>query len=203
MKKFVFNFLSLIFHPIFMPLYGILLITNLNEHVSIMTIELKKILLINTLIFTVLIPLFIYFLLYFIEFTKILKFDLITRRKILILLSFFSFYTAYVLINKIGISRIYPIFILSVAYSSLIIYLVNNFIKISFHACGISGILALLLFLAIKLKIDTLAFIVMNIFIISLLFISRVGLKAHTTGEYIAGVIIGFLSVFIFMNIIS
>lgn len=198
MKKFIFTLLSIIFHPILMPLYGIMFIVNLNGHISIMTNELKKFILIKTFIFTTLIPVILYFLITILEKINIIKASENLKRKFIILLSFFSFYAGYISLKKFGISLIYPIFLLAVSFTTLITYIINIFYKISLHSTGISGLLAFMLFLAIRQKIDTLFMMLLIVFITSLLFIARIGLKAHTPAEFIGGLLTGFSSVFLF-----
>lgn len=197
MKKYIFIFLSIIFHPILMPFYGIMLIINMNGHVSVMTDELKKFIIEKTLIFTTLIPIFLFASITALERINAIKINESLKRKFLILISFFSFYAGYLSIRKFGISQIYPTYLLIISFTTLITYLINIFYKISLHSTGISGLLAFMFFLAIRLKIDTLSIMLLIIFITSLLFIARVGLKAHTPAEFFGGILTGFFSVFL------
>jgi membrane-associated phospholipid phosphatase len=95
----------------------------------------------------------------------------------------------------------FPLFIVAMgvgsAISIFIIVFINLKWKISAHTAGIGGLAGAIFGVSYRLAINPLWFLVVILSISALVAISRIGLRAHTPGQTLAGFVVGFLTVFL------
>ena len=111
--------------------------------------------------------------------------------------SLLIFTLGFILLLTLNVSIISIAFWFCYISNTFLVILINKYLKISIHAMGVSGPLALFVFL---LGINGLVFLPI-LFAVGW---SRIKLKVHSLIEVIAGVIFGFISVylqlFLFLN---
>ena len=83
------------------------------------------------------------------------------------------------------------------ATSILLITFINLKWKISAHLSGIGGLAGGVFGICYRMAYNPVSLLVIILFISALVAISRIGLKAHTPGQTLAGFILAFFSVFI------
>lgn len=196
MKKF-YDIISFVFQPLLMPTYGMILLLNLDVF-DLLPFAWKLVAIIGTLLFTGLLPA--------IPILLMMKrgevHDLfISRREERTMPYLFSFlaYIFWTLFMWRGLS--FPMFIvgagMGTAISILLITFINLKWKISAHLSGIGGLAGGVFGVCYRLAYNPFWFFVLVLFLAALVAVSRIGLKAHTPGQTLAGFTVGFVSVFI------
>jgi membrane-associated phospholipid phosphatase len=192
-----YKIISLIFQPLLMPTYGMILMMNMDIFYSLPLVW-RWVAIIGTFLFTAVMPA-----------TPILIMirkgeisDLfISKREDRTMPYLFSL-LAYVFWS-LFMSRTlqFPNFIVAMgfgsAFSIFIIVLINLKWKISAHLAGIGGLAGSIIGISYRMAINPIWLIIIVLTITALVAISRIGLKAHTPAQTFAGFVIGLLSVFL------
>jgi hypothetical protein len=71
---------------------------------------------------------------------------------------------------------------------------VNNFMKVSLHAMGISGLLMAVILVGVYAPVNNLPWIIMVLFIAALVMSARMIVSDHTKNELVVGFVIGLIT---------
>jgi len=198
-EKSLFNFISIIFHPIFIPTILIYFIFNIFSNYFIF--NPNYILALTTLFFilTVIIPLIVIILFYYLKFIQ--NFYLQSKKeRILVTLTMNIFYVfAIYFIRNIYIPpNIYLAFLTVPIVSTLFSVIIFLYPKISMHTFGIGSLIGVLLFYRFEYILISNFEILIFLFIASgLIMTARLILKAHHFRDVIWGFIIGICNGFL------
>jgi hypothetical protein len=185
--------LSVIFHPIFIPLYGLLIIYSSPTLLSFIPSELKRLIFFLVLTNNVIIPLALAAILYFRG--AISTFNARDRNERVILLTFaLMMYTltAYLLL-RMQAPNMFRAYFISVAVVTLITLLITIFYRISLHAAGIGGLLVLIIFMIVLYDISTVWQLIAVLIVGGAVMSSRIWLDDHTPSEVWTGLAAGAL----------
>ncbi len=195
--KLFFKTISIIFQPLLMPTYGILLLMNMDVF-SPLPLMWKWIAIIGTFLFTGILPALPIWLM-------IRKGDVndifISKREERTMPYLFSFmaYAFWVLFMWRTLQ--FPIFIVAMGVGStvsiFIIVMINLKWKISAHLAGIGGLTGSIFGVCYRMAINPVWLFTIILAISALVAISRIELKAHTPGQTLAGFTVGFFAVFL------
>ena len=183
--------LSVVFHPIFIPLYGLIIIYSSNTLHSFLPLQLKRMIFILVMANNVLLPMALATVLY--ARGAISTFNARDRNERVLLLTFslvmYSL-TAFLLL-RMQVPGLFRAFFIAIAVVTLITLLITVFYRISLHASGIGGLLALVLFMAglyhIGMVWQTVAVLLTGSAVLS----SRIYLEDHTPAEVWSGFFAG------------
>jgi len=193
MKK-VYNIISLVFQPLLMPTYGMLLLTNMDVFQTL-TLAWRIMAVVGTLLFTGILPA-----------TPILLMirkgevhDLfISRREERTVPYIFSFlaylFWAFFIYRILQLPFFMVAMSIGAAVSILAITLINLKWKISAHLAGIGALTGGLFGICYRMAINPIPLIIGILFISALVAISRIELKAHTPLQTLAGFVVGFFN---------
>jgi len=184
--------ISVVFHPLLMPLYGILIILSAPTLFDFIPFEIKKLLFLIVLINNVLLP---FSLMAYLRYRKLITSVVIDNREErvlpLILTTFFYFVTVYIFI-KYRIPVFIKMFMLTAAIISLAVMIINLWFMISIHAAGAGALLAMVLVLSFRMQTPLTWFLVPVVLIAGAVLSSRLLLNSHTPGEAWYGFFLGF-----------
>jgi membrane-associated phospholipid phosphatase len=187
--------ISILFHPMFMPVYGLLILFNSGTFVSYIPYDAKKYIFLIVLICTVLLPAsFIPFYL----FRKIINNIHMSTNKeriIPLIIHCLFFYLAYVFLNKLHIPAVLISYMLACAITVFLALLVTIKWKISLHMVGIGGLIGTVIIFSIRLGIDLKTIWMILILFAGLTGYSRLASNSHNPSQIYAGFLLGFLSV--------
>ena len=207
--SFASKLISYLFHPIIMPAIAFVLVMDLGiEFVPFVTLDLKR-----KILFYLIIPFTIYFPLSFLVMLRLSKnvssFRVHTRKeRIPLYIGTFIFYlAAYIFARSLTFSL--PILVYSMMLGGVISLFLTTVItlkwKISAHAIGISGVLGTLF--ATGEHIATYFYFIgdnpvfwpiINVTLLTgAISSSRLSLNAHTPSQIYAGLMVGFLSLYL------
>jgi hypothetical protein len=189
--KRVAELLSVAFHPIFMPLYGLLIIYSSHTLHSFMPSEIKRMIFILVAANNVMIPLALATVLY--ARGAISTFNARDRNERMILLTFsvvmYSI-TAFLLM-RMQIPSLFRAYFISIAIVTLITLVITVFYRISLHASGIGGLLVLIVFM-ILLYQNSMVWQLVAVFVTGgAVMASRIHLEDHSTSEVWTGLLAG------------
>ncbi len=191
--------ISVVFHPLFMPLYGLAIIFYTPTLFGYLPFNVKRILFLIVLINNILLPLSL--LPYLRYRNQITSWAMDNRReRILPLFIATILYaaTSYIIIR-------YPVpvfiktFIMGIFIISLLITAITLWWKISVHATAVGSISALVLVLSVKMNSALLWPLLFIIFVSGLTLSARLKLNAHNPPEVWTGFSLGFVSMGLIM----
>lgn len=193
----LYKIISLVFQPLLMPTFGMLLLMNMDIFTALPAVW-RWIAIGGTVLFTGILPSLP--ILMMIRKGEI-KDLFISNREERTMPYLFSF-LAYIFWSLFMWRTLqFPLFIVAMgmgsAVSIFIIVFINLKWKISAHMAGIGGLTGAIFGVCYKVAINPLWFLILILGISALVAISRIGLRAHTPGQILAGYVVGFLAVFL------
>ncbi|HEY5590840.1 MAG TPA: hypothetical protein VIK55_07450 [Paludibacter sp.] len=196
MKSF-YKIISLVFQPLLMPTYGIMLLMNMDVF-SALPLLWRWIAIVGTFIFTGILPAVPILLMM----RRGEVHDLfISKREERTMPYLFSFMAYVFWAMFMWRTMQFPIFIVAMgigsATSIFIIVLINLKWKISAHLAGIGGLAGSIFGVSYRLALNPVWLLITILFISALVALSRIELKAHTPGQTLAGFVVGFLMIFL------
>jgi len=187
--------ISYLFHPVFMPLIGLVIILNSGTYSVELPGEFKNYLYLMTGLCTLVLPLsFLPVLIYF-QYVK--EMTISERRERLIPLFFTTicFYAGYYFVSRFSPVKVINLFLLSSTLVVMLILIISLFWKISIHSAGIGGIMGLIIILSVSYSIDMTFFMSAAFLVSGIIFTARLTLNKHTLVELLAGYLIGVVAV--------
>ena len=191
--------ISYIFHPLLMPLFGV--IFYFSKTPRFIPEEIIKAKIVSLCILTVILPILLYFLLKTLG--KVKSINLETTKERIYPLILNCIITILVIKRIVTPSQVIELyfFFLGILISNLSCLLLAIFkFKASLHIIGISGVCMFFVALSIHFSININATLALMAIIIGAIATSRLHLKAHNSIELIIGFFIGVLPQLILIN---
>jgi hypothetical protein len=190
---------SVIFHPLFMPLYGMLIIFTAPTLFWYIPFQVKKILLLVVLINNILIPVS---LMPFFRYRNLISSWVIENRKerIVPLLSVAFFYSiTSVIMFRLQIPMFVKAYIFSTAFLAITVSIINFWWKISLHSVGAGALSGIVIVLSFKMMVPLAGFLIPVIIIGGLVLSSRLKLNSHNGPQVYVGFLTGLAGMNLFM----
>ena len=182
---------SILFHPLLIPTWGFLLLSNSGFYFALLPWSIKKLLLLVVFLFTCLLPALSLGLL-----SLSSKFDLkmekSTDRILPLLMSSVFYYLGYLILERMPLFPIYNLFLIACVLVQIALIIVSLRWKISAHSAAIGGLIGGLIGLSFRLHENPLLIISILILVAGMVGTSRLILLKHTNGEVYAGFTLGF-----------
>ncbi len=184
--------LTILFHPLFVPLYMLLLLLNVNTFFAMM-IPVKAKLLLSGLVFltTIVIPLLIIYLLYRLKLVKSFYLQSREERIYPLLTVAVLYYLTYYMLKSFPVSFIFSYYMLGSTFLTILAMIISFYRKISLHMIGIGGMLGLLMGLSLNLNLDLTWFIISAIILGGFLGFARIQSNSHKPSEIYSGFLVG------------
>ncbi|OFX58690.1 MAG: hypothetical protein A2046_10225, partial [Bacteroidetes bacterium GWA2_30_7] len=198
MIKKIANIVSLIFHPLLGPTYGMLFLFNSGSYFSFIPNEAKLIVYLITFIGTFVLPLtFMPFFLYK-KIIKNLTLSVRRERVIPLLITALAFYFTYFTISQLPIPTYMNKFFLFSTIIVIISLLITIKWKISNHLVGLGSFTGFVIFTGIKFDLDISNFLIILFLVSGFTASARLYLKAHSNLQVYVGFLTGLFSVILF-----
>jgi hypothetical protein len=194
--------ITFIFHPLFMPLYGMLIIFSAPTLFEYLPFSLKKLLFLIMLVNNVLLP---FSLLPFFIHRQIISSWTLSERKdrnIPLLLTTLLYGTTSYIVFKFPIPLFFKSFIFATAILSLLVTVINFKWKISLHSVGAGALIAIVLILSLKMLAPMEWYLVSAIIAAGLTLSSRLMLNQHSPQQVWVGLGTGFFGLTFFMMLL-
>ena len=190
MKNFILKSISFVFHPLIMPLMGVLFYFSKTPRFIPEPLRIAKIF--SIVILTIILPILLYFLLKTIN--KVNSIYLRSTKERLIPLLVNSVIISLILIRVLAKDEIIELyyFFLGILLATIICFIMAVFkIKASIHMIGASGFFMFAVALSMHYQININGTIALMMVILGAVATSRLHLKAHTPQELILGTLTG------------
>lgn len=191
--------ISILLHPVFMPLIGIFIIYNTGVYSTGLNWEVKKYTYLLGALFSIFMPVSILMLLLY--FRQVQEIELSDKRERIlpVLISAFSQFLLFVVIKRVLPLSIVQAYIFSIVVLSLLLFVSTFRLKLSMHMLGLGGLSGLLFILSNNYQIDVFYLFVLALLLSGLVASIRYYLKAHNFTEIISGYLLGFFGSIGFM----
>ena len=190
------HIISILFHPMLMPTFGMFLILQSGSPLSLISYQAKQFILIVTVASTAILPLTVLPLLYQFKIIKSFQMESAHERFIPILIAAFFYYMGYLLLSKMGAPSMLGKFIAASLISVLIAAIITCFWKISIHLIGMGGVTGVILALSFRYGIDMFLLQILLLTASALTASARLYLGAHKPAQVYAGYFCGLTIVF-------
>ena len=185
--------ISFIFHPVFIPLYGLILIFFTPTVYSYIPLPVKRLLLLTVSINNIILPLIL--LLFLKARNHILSWEMENKRERvlpLFIATILYAITSYIII-KIPTPAFIRTYFIGIFFISSLITIINNWWKISIHAAALGALTALALMLSFWMYHSIIWPLVIIIIVAGLILSSRLKLNSHTPAQIWFGFLLGFI----------
>jgi hypothetical protein len=191
--------ITIIFHPLLMPLYGMVIIFAAPTLLGYLPFNLMKLLFLIILVNNVLLP--ISLMPFFIHRGIISSYNVNERkeRNIPLIIATILYGTTSYIIFRFPIPVFLKSFIFSTAFLSLIVTIINFKWKISLHSVGSGALIALVLILSVKMLTPLQGYLIAAFISAGLTLSSRLKLNMHNPQQVWVGLFTGFFGLTLFM----
>ncbi|WP_461598373.1 hypothetical protein [Winogradskyella sp.] len=199
MKNFLLKSISFVFHPLIMPLLGVMFYFHKTPRYIPKPVQNAKIF--SIVILTIILPILLFFLLKTIN--KVDTIYLKSTKERLIPLLINCVIVTLILIRVLTPNEITELFyfFLGILVSTLACFIMAIFkVKASIHMIAASGFFMFAIAVGIHYKININGTIALMMIILGAIATSRLHLKAHTNKELIIGLFTGLLPQLVFMQ---
>lgn len=184
---------SFLFHPLILPLAGIIVLLYSGTHISSTPPQYKKIIILLFVSGTLLLPLLTIPFFLFKKLISNIYMDERNDRLIPYSFAVIFYIFTYILLRRTPVCHYLHAYMLGCLMSVSVLFILNFKWKISAHTIGLGGITALVAVTSVYMKINMMPLLLICIAASGITATSRLLLSAHSPAEIYSGFIIGFL----------
>ena len=188
--------ISVLFHPLIMPLAGMAILLFTGSYVSLLPFPAKKMILLLFAIGTLFLPAIMIPLAYFRNELKMQKQD---ERTLPLILTFTFYILTYFLFLKIPVFGFMHNFMLGALFAVFLALIINLQWKISLHMIGLGGLTAFLLIIILTKQVNVYSWLLLSILASGLAGTARLYLNSHSPAQIYTGYFIGCISMTVCM----
>ena len=194
MEARVAKIISVIFQPLLIPFYSLLLIFGLNNYISIIIpLAAKKMILALVFSTTFLFPALFIFLLYKKGVITSVQMRNRNERIFPLIITSVFYFLSFHIIRKLHLPDVYLRLFFGSAVLVTVTLLVSLFWKISAHMTGIGGMMGMLIGLSQVIQNNLAGFVILSALCCGLVGFARLKLMAHTQSQVYGGYFAGFI----------
>lgn len=183
--------ISVLFHPVFMPLYGLLIIYSTPTLLSYIPFNMKRAIFIMVTANNIILPLSVTSILYSRGIIKSIYADEPRERVILLSFALLMYTVTALLLIKVPVPTLFKAYFVSIAVVTLVSLIITGFYRLSLHAVGAGGLLALTGFMTIQFDVVSLAHVVILLLATGAVLTARLDLEKHKPAEVWLGLLTG------------
>jgi len=194
MQKLSAKIISIIFHPLFMPVYGVLVLFFISgTFLSYLPGIVKRIVLIIIAVNTIILPLSLVPFYISQKVIKSIHMDTSRERIIPLAMNCIFFYLGFYLLNRLQVPDLIKMYVLASFSVVVVTLLVSLKWKISIHMIGIGGLTGAIISISWHLGVDMKAVWMGLIVCSGLIGFARLELNKHTPAQVYSGFFIGLI----------
>jgi hypothetical protein len=192
MEKRFAQIISILFHPLFLTFYGLLIFFHSGLYVSYLPQSMKKWIYIIVAVNTAIVPLSLTPIYLYRKIIASVQMENSHERIIPLIINAFLFYLTYYLLSRYNAPDILRIYILAGAVCIFVAILMSWRWKVSLHMIGIGALTGAVLFVSIRYRVNLNLYLIMLILISGIVGFSRLFLNAHNPFQVYLGYLVGF-----------
>jgi hypothetical protein len=192
--------LAVIFHPLLMPVYGLIIIFSAPTLLEYLSFNIKKLLLLLILINNILLPLS--FFPFLIHRKIVTSWNLRERkeRNIPLIITTFLYCATSFIIFRLPVPVFLKSFIFGFAFLSLMATVINFWWKISLYSMSAGAMISLVFMLSLKMLTPLEWYLISAVIVAGLILSSRLRLNLHSPRQVWVGLLAGFIGLSLFME---
>ncbi len=184
--------ISYLFHPIFLPLYSLLLLFNLRSSANFDFFRKAQLMLIAFVsITTIVFPLLMIFLMKWQGFVKNYSMESRQERVLPYMITAIFYFLACNMFYQMQLHSIYTNYILGASVILVVVVLITLQWKISTHMAGIGGVFGMILGVSVLLSLDLQLHLMAITVLAGIIGYARLRLEAHKPSEIYLGFALG------------
>ena len=192
-KKFA-TAISVIFQPIFVPLYSLIILFNADTYITYaVQPEVKKFILLVTFLNTIILPIGVFYYFYRAKLIDSFHMHTAKERSLPFLTTIVFHMSTFYLFSKAPMPSLFANLILGAAFSVAMAFVINLKWKVSIHMLGMGGIVGTIIGLVLRYQVDAAQLIMALIVLSGIVGYSRLRLDAHTPLQVYVGFVLGTL----------
>ena len=186
------QFISVLGHPLFMPVYAMVLIFEFNPYIDLQVPNSIQVIVLTILsVFTILLPLITAIILQKLAVVQSIYMKTAEERKWPFLLSVLWYFLGFEILTNLAL----PVSLYLLMIGAIAVILIAHFItlrwKISIHMLGIGGVIGAMIGLSQRFQFDHFYLILVLFFIAGLIGYARLKTNSHNYRQVYAGFILG------------
>jgi membrane-associated phospholipid phosphatase len=194
LQKLLARTVSVIFHPLNAPTYGLIFIFTAGTYVSLLPFEAKKLITLVIGINTLVLPLVMIPLFHRLGIIKSIHMPDHKERLVPIVFTLIPYAFSFYFLRKLPIPNIVPLYMLAATATVVLTLIVTIWWKISIHMVGIGGLAGLVFAFALIYQANVLVFLVLSFLFAGIVAWARLSLKAHNPAQVYSGFLLGWLT---------
>ena len=185
--------LSTLFHPLLMPLFGVVFIFYSGSYISYLPSDIKRIIILVVGANTFGLPLLMMPL--FIQFGVVKSLAMESNKERILPLAFtlIPYILSVYFLIKLPIPFVIAAFMLGASLIVASCLIISYWWKISIHMVGVGGLVGFIIAFSVRLYTDVIPYLIISIFIAGLLASARLYSKAHKPIQVYSGFALGFI----------
>jgi hypothetical protein len=191
--------ISTVFHPVFMPLYGLIILLSAPTFLGYLPAEIKRIMFLVVLVNNVFLPLALIWFFRFRNLISTYKIEDRRERTIPLLTASILYCTTSFIVFNYQIPFFLKSFIFATSVVSIIVSMINFWWKISIHAVGAGALTATVFVLSLKMYTPLTWYLAAVILTGGLVLSSRLRLNSHNPSQVWVGFLTGLLGISLFI----
>lgn len=192
-KKFAWA-ISVIFQPIFVPLYSLIILFNADTYITYaINPEVKQFIFLITLLNTIILPIGVFYYFYRAKLIDSLHMHTAKERSLPFLTVMVFQLSTFYLFSKAPLPSLFANLILGAALSVTVAFFINLKWKVSIHMLGMGGIVGTIIGLTLRYQVDAIQLVMALVILSGVVGYSRLRLDAHTPLQVYVGFILGTL----------
>lgn len=186
--------LSIIFQPIFVPLYSLIIIFNANTYITYAVHDDIKLFIYGiTIMNTIILPMGVFYYFYKAKLIKTIHMHTARERSLPFLtIVVFQMSTFYVF-SQAPLPSLFPNLVLGAALSVATAFIINLKWKVSIHMLGMGGIVGTIIGLILRYQVDAVQLVMALVILSGFVGYARLRLNAHTPLQVYVGFLLGTL----------
>jgi len=194
MEEKVAKIISILFQPLLIPTYTLLVLFNLNSYIAYMIPgEARQFLIWIVVLSTFVFPLIFILILYKNRLIKSVNMDAKEERILPLIITGIFYFLAYYIVRQTHLDLIFQLLFLGSAILIILSLIISIRWKISMHMIGVGGFVGALIGINQRIHADVTFYVILGVLVCGLVGFARLKLKAHTQSQVYAGLIVGFL----------
>ena len=180
--------ISVLFQPLLIPTYTLLLVFSLNNYIAlIIPVEYRKIIVALVAVTTFVLPAIFILIMYRRKMINTLNMDRREERILPLFITGIFYFLAYNLMRRIQLDDVYMRLFLGSFLSVITALIISFFWKISMHMIGMGGLVGALIGITQVVPVDLATWVMIAVFLSGITGFARLKLKAHTPLQVYAG----------------
>ena len=186
--------LSIIFQPIFVPLYSLIILFNADTYITYaVQPEVKKFIFLITLLNTIILPIGVFYYFYRAKLIETFHMHTAKERSLPFLTIVVFQVSTFYLFTQAPMPSLFANLVLGAAFSVATAFVINLKWKVSIHMLGMGGIVGTIIGLILRYQVDATQLVMALVILSGFVGYARLRLNAHTPLQVYIGFLLGTL----------